>query len=156
MAFCIKCGAKLNDGSNFCVKCGTPQNKGALEVKEKVAESVSVVPLYHGEEKSFISLGRQLRISPELDVFNFYRKTYRELAKDAVGKLRSNYNNQIRCLDDFLVKFNDMYIAWRETLLENAVFVLAKAGAYDVTLESLTLMHIGLILISMAFRFGTG
>lgn len=30
MAFCINCGAKLQDGAKFCHACGTPNNHASV------------------------------------------------------------------------------------------------------------------------------
>ena len=35
MAYCGKCGTKLNEGSNFCPKCGNPcDNSSSLPTEE--------------------------------------------------------------------------------------------------------------------------
>lgn len=43
MAFCTKCGAKLEDGALFCTSCGTKVEAAVEEVKETATETVEEV-----------------------------------------------------------------------------------------------------------------
>ena len=42
MAFCVKCGSKLEEGALFCTNCGNKVAAEATEVKEEVKEEVKV------------------------------------------------------------------------------------------------------------------
>ena len=140
MAFCIKCGAKLNEGSKFCVSCGAPQ-KTALENQTKGVAPLPEVKVYTGQSVSLTLEGQPISVSPELDVFNHYRLVFRQLAENASARLLRQYETRVRTIDDFLVRFDDYYIEERTPLLEAAFSVLTELGYYDITLESFANQH---------------
>ena len=76
--------------------------------------------------QKFQILEKEFDVPENLDTFNAYRLTYRELAKEVTNDLVSEYNANIKNLDDFLGKFPELYRSKLEILTKKAVDTLVS------------------------------
>ena len=97
--------------------------------------------VYSGEGVPFSLFGKTVTIPADLDCLNFYRKMYRDLARESSERLRSAFYTYIHTLDEFLERFYEFYLAERAPLLEEAYTTIQRLGYYDVSLESFTEQH---------------
>lgn len=92
--------------------------------------------------QKFQILEKEFDVPENLDTFNAYRLTYRELAKEVTNDLVSEYNANIKNLDDFLGKFPELYRSKLEILTKKAVDTLVSEGVWTITYDSFLETHI--------------
>gem|GEM_PF-3189247 len=138
MAICKFCGEKINEGANFCRKCGKAQNTAGNYNSAPVDYNLSA---YSSSDKHFSFMGRNIDVPASMDAYNYYRKSFKVLARDAALKLRREYGASISGIDAFLISFDQLYIKHREPLIRSAVSLLSQLGIYDVTVESFSKRH---------------
>lgn len=150
MAFCTKCGTQLKEGANFCAKCGNPVKAAQPVEQQAVAVAQQPTPVqmeqnglyfYRGIQRHFPLCGKVVTVSSGMDVFNYYRKTFLNLARIQADALRREYMQRINDLDSFLVYFPEMYSRYRQPLLDLAVDIFPLAGIYDLSPEQFERQH---------------
>lgn len=167
MAFCIRCGAILRKSDKFCYKCGrnllqtneeTDIQKGVeinnverSDEKNNVATvasesetQVERIPVQYYNEKitTFLSIGGTVFVvSNDKYAFNYYRKEFKRVAREQVDELKKEYFREVQNLDSFLSKFSQIYLKYRERLIDNAMEILFQAGIYDVSKQIFTEQH---------------
>lgn len=92
--------------------------------------------------KKFPISNQVLEILENLDAFNSYRLTFRDLANSAANDLAEDYNANIKNLDDFLEKFPQIYRVHLEPLIKKAVDILITEGVWTVTFDSFLNQHL--------------
>ena len=148
MAFCCMCGSQLNEQDKFCTRCGTPSQVGASALAPVANASFQQTALqnfsieaYSGNEQRFILLGNELVVPSGMDVFNNYRKLFREFARYQAAALEAEYRSRIYNLDAFLVEFPAMYAKYRQPILDCAMSIMLKTGVYDVSAKQFEEQH---------------
>lgn len=92
--------------------------------------------------QKFQILEKEVDVPENLNIFNEYRLTYRELAKKVTTELVEEYNANIKNLDDFLGKFPELYKNKLEILTKKAVDTLVSEGVWTITYDSFLETHI--------------
>ena len=92
--------------------------------------------------QKFQILEKEVDVPENLNIFNEYRLTYRELAKKVTTELVEEYNANIKNLDDFLGKFPELYKNKLEKLTKKAVDTLVSEGVWTITYDSFLETHI--------------
>ena len=92
--------------------------------------------------QKFQILEKEVDVPENLNIFNEYRLTYRELAKKVTTELVEEYKANIKNLDDFLGKFPELYKNKLEILTKKAVDTLVSEGVWTITYDSFLETHI--------------
>lgn len=140
MSFCTKCGNQLDDSARFCTVCGQPVGNAMVPAAPQVLSPVTVSD-YTGKEHRFSFAGETLVISPEMDVFNHYRKVFHKLARFHQARLYTDYCTYIKDLDAYLTHFAEMYTIHRQPLLDAAMGVFAQKNIFDISPEQFADQH---------------
>ncbi|MBO5341130.1 MAG: hypothetical protein J6A73_00435 [Lachnospiraceae bacterium] len=99
------------------------------------------IPYYEGKDVELELNGEKIFISAEMDAFNFYRKVFRKIAKQASTAFKHQYRYEIRNLDQFLIDFSPLYFSYRRPIIEAAIDILTQAEIYDISLSAFDESH---------------
>ena len=139
----MNCGATLGMSDGFCSNCGAPVNTAAQKAPAPTVDYSEIfrVELVHGTERRFPLFGETIVVPPEVDVFNYYRKKFSQMAKIKTADLRNEYCARITDLDSFLSVFPDIYAEHRKILIDIAMYVFSLAEYFDISAEQFEEQH---------------
>ncbi len=139
MIYCPNCNTQIAENEAFCHACGCPNPMMAPPIQPAMPRIE--LPLYEGQAVELPIPGGVVHVSPELDAFNFYRKTMRCYAIQQSNMLREEYYREIRDLDSFLTRFPHIYTKHRFPLLDAAMNNIVASGIYDLSFEQFEAQH---------------
>lgn len=151
MGFCQNCGLEIPDGAKFCMNCGAQIDWSILAstTQETIEEAYELQTIdndllspIQGESKTFKLNGKELIVPKEMDIFNEYRMTFRSMAKKCSDNAVNEYLKEIHNLDDFLEKFDNIYMKNLEPLTKKAMDILIAEGIYTLTHEEFVKKHV--------------
>ena len=138
MAFCRKCGNKLDDTMKFCTKCGT-QVAGSVATTYEL--KISKPPEYYEGVHRTIPVGnRVVEFPASMDAHIYYRRVFSIAGREMSAAFNRDYSSYVYDLDSFLIKITELYQKYRNPLIGAMESILLKAGVYDVSIEQLTEM----------------
>lgn len=111
-----------------------------LEDRIPIVKQINI-PYYKGRDVELQLNNKIIYIPADMDVFNFYRKIFRKIAKQASAALKIQYIHEITDLDGFLTDFTALYFSYKKPIVEAAINILIQADIYDVSLTTFDEMH---------------
>ena len=144
MPFCRKCGKQLTETMKFCTQCGTPVAVNAVSapaevvVQDPVTAIANLVPSYYeGAARSFSVSGETIDFPASVDAYIYYRKHFMKISKVLSGLFFQEYMQEIRNIDDFLLKMPAVYQKYRKPIFDIMGQILIEAQIYDVSIEQI-------------------
>ncbi len=140
---CHKCNTVLKSTDKFCYKCGEKivHTEVIVQHEKRVEESLKQILYYAGRKYTFELGGEFFCVSEELDMFNYYRREYKKLATEQADAFKEELVSTIHSLDEFLQRFYEIYIKYRQRMIDVSMEILYQAGVYDISKEIFTGMH---------------
>lgn len=96
---------------------------------------------YSGSDKAFTLHGKTLVVPANLDVYMYYRRQFRELAKACSDEAAAEYQESVHDLDTYMEQFPEIYEKYLRQVAEKAVDVLVSAGVYSFDVDSFVKAH---------------
>lgn len=88
-----------------------------------------------GKERRFTFNGEELQISQEMDVFNAYRLTFRQLAAECTDCVKAEFQKRVNNLTSYLQIFPDLYRKYLDLMVGKAMEIIVAEGIWSVTNE---------------------
>lgn len=95
-----------------------------------------------GNEKHFELNGKTLVISPNMDIFNTYRKKFNELAQICADNARKEYDKKVQNLTTYLEFLPDIYAKHLKPIAKRAIDILISENIWSETLDSFISNHV--------------
>ena len=144
MPFCRKCGSQLTGAMKFCTQCGTPVAVNAasttteISIQDPCAAIADFAPsFYEGEARSFSVSDGTIDFPAHIDAYIYYRKHFTQIAKELSRMFFQEYSQQVRNLDDFILKLPAIYQKYRKPIFDIIGQILIEAEIYDVSVEQI-------------------
>lgn len=119
--------------------------KNTLELIKRESETTTVKqeiwePI-KGKNREFSFYGEKLEIPENLDVYNSYRKKFKQIAEKYTEKVRIDYNAKVNDFISFMEFFLKIYKENLSPIIQKAVDILISEGIWNVTFDSFLEKH---------------
>lgn len=89
-----------------------------------------------GTSRTFLLSGKTLEITPELDLYNTYRKQFLDLATECEDYAKKEYYKKVKDFRTFWTYFEEIYNYYRNIICDKAMEIIVSEGIWTVTRES--------------------
>ncbi len=157
--YCPGCGKPIEEDSLFCRYCGRKISPAPAAITDpplninettSIAKNTASTAEYTGEANIFRFMGKELHISPEMDVFNHYRREYKKKAAEMSNLLNKDYSARIFDLDSYFEQFPIIYRTHLEVLTKGAFATLIANNVYDLPYNNFYENHIADFCLAQA------
>lgn len=94
-----------------------------------------------GTAKTLTLCGEELQIMQEMDVFNSYRLTFRNLAADCAECVKAEFEKRINNLNTYIQIFPNLYRHYLDIMIGKAMEILSAEQVWSATPESFSKDH---------------